>query len=272
MQDRLQLQRFELKYVIPEGLTPMIRGFVSAHLRLDDYAARNASHSYRIHSLYLDSDGLALYWDTINGSKNRYKLRLRFYDNAPESPVFFEIKRRNNEAILKQRCAVRREAVADILDGQLPERHHLLSDNPRQWAAIQQFNRLMLALEARPKTHVGYRREAWISPVDNAVRVTMDRDVRTEAVTSTHLSAKMENPTRVFGKDVVLEIKFTGRFPNWFGEMARTLGLQQRSAAKYADGVALLGEHRLRPVQASWFAAEPLPAATGPQVATEGMA
>jgi hypothetical protein len=272
MQDRLQLQRFELKYVIPEGLTPMIRSFVSAHLRLDEYAARHGNHSYPIHSLYLDSDGLALYWDTINGSKNRYKLRLRFYDNAPASPVFFEIKRRTNEAILKQRCAVQREAVEGILDGQLPEPRHLLSNDPRQWGAIQQFNRLMLGLDARPKAHVAYRREAWISPVDNAVRVTMDRDVRTEPESIARLSTEMDNPTRVFGKDVILEIKFTGCFPNWFGEMARTLGLQQRSAAKYADGVALLGEHRLRPGQARGFAADLPPARASQCLAAEGIA
>jgi hypothetical protein len=76
----------------------------------------------------------------------------------------------------------------------------------------------------------------------------------------------------VFGKDVILEIKFTGCFPNWFGEMARTLGLQQRSAAKYADGVALLGEHRLRPGQARGFAADLPPARASQCLAAEGIA
>lgn len=252
MQDRLQLQRFELKYVIPETLTPAVRSFVSAHLRLDEYGARHPGLAYRIHSLYLDSEDLALYWDTINGSKNRYKLRLRFYDNQPSSPVFFEIKRRNNEAILKQRCAVRRAAVDSILAGQLPNPRHLLIDEPRQWHALEQFCRLMLQLNAQPKTHVAYWREAWISPVDNAVRVTMDRDVLTEPESTARLCMEMNHPIQVFGQDVVLEIKFTGRFPNWFGEMARALGLQQRSAAKYVDGVSLIGEHRIGPYLKPW--------------------
>ena len=50
------------------------------------------------------------------------------------------------------------------------------------------------------------------------------------------------NPTCVFGKDVVLEFKFTGRFPDFLRECARVFGLTTTTAAKYADGIALKGE------------------------------
>ena len=39
-----------------------------------------------------------------------------------------------------------------------------------------------------------------------------------------------------------LELKFTGRFPDWFKELVRVFGLKQGSASKYADGIALKGE------------------------------
>jgi SPX domain protein involved in polyphosphate accumulation len=67
--------------------------------------------------LYLDSDSLKLYRTTINGDKNRYKLRLRYYEDRPDAPVFFEIKRRMNNIIMKQRGGVRRELVHAILAG-----------------------------------------------------------------------------------------------------------------------------------------------------------
>ena len=51
---------------------------------------------------------LRLGYRTINGDKNRYKLRLRFYEDNPHAPVFFEIKRRMNDAIMKQRCGIKR--------------------------------------------------------------------------------------------------------------------------------------------------------------------
>lgn len=242
--DRLQFQRFELKYVIPDRITPAVRDFVRAYLELDEYGAGRPNNAYPIHSLYLDSDALALYGDTITGAKNRYKLRLRFYDDSPSAPVFLEIKRRVNEAILKQRSAIRREAVGGFLAGHFPEPHHLLSDDARQLAAAQRFSQLMLNLHTRPKVHVAYLREAWINAEGNSVRVTMDRDVRACAEPVARLCTDMNAPVQVFKSQVILELKFTGRFPNWFGELVQAFGLERVSAAKYADGLMLLGEHR----------------------------
>jgi hypothetical protein len=110
-EDKLQLQRLELKYVISESVAVGIRDFVSSILEIDEFGATRPNLSYPVHSLYLDSNDLRLYWETINGTKNRFKLRLRFYDNRPEAPVYFEIKRRMNNCIMKQRGGVRRDSV-----------------------------------------------------------------------------------------------------------------------------------------------------------------
>jgi hypothetical protein len=243
--DRLQLQRLELKYIIDERKAEAMRDFVRSYLELDEYGLDKPNLSYPIHSLYLDSDDLRTYWDTINGAKNRFKLRLRFYDELPTSPVYFEIKRRMNEAILKQRGGVRRDAVDWLLAGHLPERAHLLAlDDPRQLAALERFSRLMLNLHARPKAHVTYFREAWVSTVDNSIRVTMDREVRCGVECNSRLSTELGHAVRPFGEKVILELKFTGRFPNWFRDLVQTFNLVRGPAAKYADGVACLGEER----------------------------
>lgn len=242
VEDRMQLQRWELKYIIPERVALSIREFVSGYLDLDEYGATRPNFSYPVHSLYLDSEDLVLYWNTINGNKNRYKLRLRFYENRPEAPVFFEIKRRVNDAILKQRGAVRREAVGWLLAGHLPEPGHLVSHDPRHLVALQRFSELMAAQHCRPKAHVAYLREAWISPQNNSVRLTMDREVFCDLHPSQLLTTELEKPVLVFGRNVVLELKFTGRFPEWFRDLVRVFNLTQCSAAKYADGVALLCE------------------------------
>ena len=149
-EDQMQLQRWELKYVIPEDLALMIRDFVRSYLEIDEYGAGRPNLSYTIHNLYLDSDDLAIYWGTINGNKNRYKLRLRFYEDNPTTPIYFEIKRRMNEAILKQRGGVKRQAVEAVLAGQLPGPEDLVSGDPRQLVAIQRFVQLMLRDRAAP--------------------------------------------------------------------------------------------------------------------------
>jgi hypothetical protein len=43
-----------------------------------------------------------------------------------------------------------------------------------------------------------------------------------------------------FGDSVVLELKFTNRFPEWFKELVRVFGLMQCGAAKYVDGLTRL--------------------------------
>src|SRR5256714_13311959 len=130
-EDKMQQQRFELKYIIREDVARAARDFVSSYLEIDEYGATLPNFSYPVHSLYLDSDDLRLYHTAINGDKNRFKLRLRFYDNRKEAPVFFEIKRRVNNIISKQRGGVRRDAMFWLLAGQLPEPAFLRSRGPR---------------------------------------------------------------------------------------------------------------------------------------------
>jgi SPX domain protein involved in polyphosphate accumulation len=240
--DNLQHQRLELKYIVPEQVALAVRDFVSSYLTLDVFGTRQPGLSYPVHSLYLDSDDLAFYWHTINGNKNRFKLRLRYYDDRPASPVFFEIKRRMNAAILKQRGAVKRRAVDALLAGQLPDPKQLFFNEPTQMPALERFCELMQHHHAKPKAHVAYRREAWVNTNDNSLRVTMDRQIQFVFEPASLLRTEMDNPLDVFPNVVVLELKFTGRFPDWFKELARCFNLWQCSAAKYADGVTLLME------------------------------
>jgi hypothetical protein len=251
MSREMQMQRWELKYIIPEDTALAVARFVSSYTVLDDYGVGKPHNSYPIHSLYLDSEALTIYWHTINGNKNRFKLRLRFYDNSPESPVFFEIKRRMNNAILKQRGGVRRKSVDYILAGHLPQPEHLIKqDSPKEHVALQRFSQYIKEYKAVPKAHIHYLREAWVSRHDNSLRVTFDRNVLISAEPTARLEIDHVNPTCVYGKDVVLEFKFTGRFPDYLRECCRIFGLTTTTAAKYADGIALAGERRFGAVTA----------------------
>jgi len=243
--DNLQSQRFEFKYIIREPVALAIRDFVRSYLVLDEYGATLPNLSYPVHSLYLDSPDLKLYHSTINGDKNRFKLRLRFYEDRPKAPVYFEIKRRTNNTISKQRGGVIRDAVNTILAGQLPSVDQVVSRDPKQYEALREFCRLVSELRAVPIAHIAYLREAWMSQHDNSVRVTIDRQVRCEPEPTAELTTKMNNPVSVFGDYLVLELKFTNRYPDWFKELVRVYNLTQCGAAKYVDGATLVGSDRL---------------------------
>jgi SPX domain protein involved in polyphosphate accumulation len=263
-EDKMQQQRLELKYRISEHKAEQIRDYIRCYLEPDEFAATRPDFTYPVHSLYLDSDDLKLYWETINGTKNRFKLRIRYYDDHPDHPVFFEIKRRMNNCILKQRGGVKREAVNMLLAGHLPEGGHLTSQNPKSLVALQRFCHKMSGLHAGPKAHIYYHREAWMSPHDNSVRVTFDREICCERDFSTRLPATVENPVFPFRPEVILELKFTVKgqkqtlwdwedpiqlnmngkqnYPPWFEDMTQTFDLVQMGVAKYVEGVAATGE------------------------------
>jgi hypothetical protein len=242
--DRLQTQRFELKYLVTAEKAAAIRQFVRCYLKPDDFAAKMPGYAYPVHSLYLDSPDLMTYQAVQCGEKNRFKLRIRYYSDGDEV-VYFEIKRRTNECISKMRARVRRDAVQQLLSGHPPQMRHLANPNPKQFVALQEFCRLMHSLQATPRSHVAYMREAWMSPVNNSIRITFDREVRCEPEFDHMLLTSLGDTVAPFDDKLVLELKYVDRLPNWCGEMIRSFGLVRGGAPKYAQGVLVLGEHRV---------------------------
>ncbi len=264
--DPAQRQRFELKYLITEETALAMRSFVRCHLEPDEFAADHTDHSYDVHTLYLDSDELLTYRTAANGDRNRFKLRIRYYDDDPATPVFFEIKRRINETIVKQRAQVHRAAVGPLLAGESPVRAHLVSPKLQQWVDVLDFWQLGQRIAAAPRSHVAYRREAWVSSGNSSVRVTFDRQVRCGPEFGTELGLDVRDGVEVFPSDVILELKFTDRLPGWLGELIRTFDLVRCGSAKYVMGVYLLGEMKVarRRTGFAWGMAEMASATSSP--------
>lgn len=242
--DRLQTQRFELKYLVTESTARAVQQFVRCYLKPDDFAATLPGYSYPVHSLYLDSAALATYQAVQCGEKNRFKLRIRYY-SATDEVVFFEIKRRMNDSITKLRANVLRSTVRPLLNGEPPQLLHLAKPNGKQLVALREFCRLLHKLDATPRSHVAYSREAWMSPTNNSIRITFDRQVQCAPEFEAGLHTRLDQAVLPFGNKVVLELKFVDRLPTWCNEMIRVFGLVRGGAPKYAQGVFLLGEDRV---------------------------
>ena len=150
-QDRMQRQRFEFKYLLTERKAREVREYVLTQLELDEAGQGKENNAYRVNSLYLDSDPLLTFFDWVNSNRNRFKIRMRYYDEEPHTPVFLEIKRRVSGCILKQRCAVRKSAASIVLAGQIPEGQLIVSRDPRQLVALENFITLVLRTEPAPK-------------------------------------------------------------------------------------------------------------------------
>ena len=241
---QLQSSRYELKYLVSEALAWKVREFFRPYVSPDPFtAAADDPSGYLVCSLYLDSPRLDLYDQTCKGAKNRFKLRVRIYDDDESSPAFVEIKRRDDRVIRKKRAALTREGASRILLGEAPSTrffHKASAASCRAYEALQEFCRLRDQLRARGCTYVLYQREAYGSPGSNKVRVTFDRCLEGgEHVANTALSLP-ERRTVSTVDGVVLELKFTGRFPNWMRDLVQTFGLEATSVAKYCKCVEVL--------------------------------
>jgi len=263
MNDRMQTQRYERKYFVHNKQALQIREFVRHYLEPDEYSARQPDYSYPIHSLYLDSDLLTTYWAQVHGEKNRFKLRLRYYDDNPDSPVFFELKGRVSECILKQRAPVRKDCAAMLVAGQYPGPEHFLNPQASDLVAVQNFCRLMQALQAQPKLHVFYKREAWLPREDNFLRVTMDREICGSIERQVKFSTNMVEPFRPapfylpYGNNtVVLELKYTHNFPEWYRDLVCLFNLLQTGMPKYGSLIMNVGEERIS-APGDWNSAMP---------------
>ena len=152
--DHMQRNRYELKYLIDERCAASSR-FCPRSPAARSLRPAGAGRAYPVHSIYLDSRGLALFNATLHGQKNRFKLRARYYDDRPDMPVFFEIKRRVNDAILKERAAVRRDAVKACWPARRrrgPER----SGRSRCISSLHHFCHLRHLVQAGGRAIVGY--------------------------------------------------------------------------------------------------------------------
>jgi SPX domain protein involved in polyphosphate accumulation len=216
--------RYECKYFVSEQVASEIRQYVRPFLSLDPFSERSRDHKYSVYSLYFDSPGFRLYQDTIEGARNRFKLRLRYYDELGEGPVFAEVKKRNDQIVRKTRDRLDVATLAEVGSGQV----HAISN---------EFMERMMAVGARPTMRIRYRREAWECRGNSPVRVTFDTDLEHSLPTSPGLrdACPAWQTTPLDG--IVLEIKFTQLRPLWLNHMIAHFQLDKQSIAKYVMSV-----------------------------------
>jgi hypothetical protein len=233
----LDLCRYELKYRISESVAEAITQFVKPHLHLDHYCRSQPNRSYPIVSLYLDSRDLVLCWQSLEGQKNRFKLRIRSYTDDPAYPRFLEIKRRLNSIIIKSRARIRQEDIAGLICGGGVSRDGSGADEQTP----QQFRFYRDMIGAGPVILVRYMRQAYEGDRENRVRVTFDRGLSFKSSSRPEVTLDGGRWQRYPGHSVILEIKFTGAFPVWLSQMVRCFNLRQQSFSKYVSSLKQSG-------------------------------
>lgn len=240
-ESRMQASRFEFKYLVSESAARQLRNRVALYLKPDAFTRGDG---YFVHSLYLDSPDLQLCQQTVIGQKNRFKLRLRFYDDQPTSPVFLEVKRRVTVGVLKKRAVIHRSVVPELLHTFQPHPDWLIKADQKNLDGLHTFCELAQEIDARPAAYTSYQREAYESIDDNSQRVTFDRHLRAGRFSGELSCLDFEKWPLAPLHGVVFEMKFTGRFPDWMHDLAQEFDLDRISVPKYVECINLLEERR----------------------------
>lgn len=224
-QDRTLASRYECKYLIDSEAAQVLRGTIQKFMRPDRFAANRPGYRYTISSLYFDSPTLDLFRGTCEGRLTRYKLRVRTYTDDPASKLFFEIKKRWNQVVLKTRVGVDRALAASILEDGNP-----VGVVP---TSLAEFRMRMNELAAEPVLKVRYDREAYEARTNEPVRVTFDHNIQYAVTRSPECSVDGGVWESAPLDGIVVEIKFTNACPTWVTQIIDRLQMMRESIPKY---------------------------------------
>lgn len=242
-----QLERLELKYLIHELTAARICRQIQAYCRPDEHNPPSGGcreeRGYSISSLYLDSPSLAFHRAKERGDPDRLKLRVRTY----EASLFamLEIKRKSSDVVAKTRVSVDRSAVEQAVGGLEKPR----IDGRDYRRRLDHFAFTAAHAGAEPSLHVRYRREAYVSSVDDYARVTFDRSIQAQRASGWDLEPDPDGwsdfderwGAEFRATPVVLELKCHTRVPIWISDLIRSISLERRSFSKYSIGIHLTG-------------------------------
>lgn len=225
----LHFRRFEFKYFLPSEIVDLIIPKLLCYMDWDPYVDEHGS--YQCTSLYLDTPGLKAYHEKEDGILNRKKLRIRTYaDNIKsDTPLFFEIKRKSGDIVLKDRAVLSGSHLDDFLTDPL---------SVPQLNETQNFGNEFLFdylhFGTRPTLAVRYQRRPLQSKFHTYFRVTFDSQLEFAVASDNRFPTEFEPYQNEY---VIMEVKFNGTLPGWFYDIITLYQLKQSPACKYCFGI-----------------------------------
>lgn len=240
------IERFEQKYIVHPSLVPKIREFIKPFC-VPDPNGKGAVPEYLVTTLQLDTPTMDLALAKERKSFARFKLRIRTYGTKPEHPVFFELKRKVNNVIIKSRAKMTLgEYYSGPFEGSIvmnPNSAPMLK-TPKDNNNFLEYCRIVHRLQARPKMLIRYVRESYFGANDDYARVTFDRRVSYRPTRDWRLPVEddgvlwrpMDTQTglnRPFA-GYIFELKAMKDSPRWMLELVERFNLNTTGFCKYA--------------------------------------
>ena len=184
---------------------------------------------YLIHSLYFDDYKDTSVYTTIAGLSERFKWRIRYYDDDL-SYIVLERKEKKEGRCHKKSCVLTVKEYELITSGNVLE---LVYDTKKR--VIKELIRDMLMYDYRPKIIIDYERIAYVEEITN-VRITFDMKIAASYELEQFLNGDYTkfyiNPSGIN----ILEVKFDDILPSHIRNIIESYGFKQTSFSKYYYG------------------------------------
>lgn len=237
--------KYEHKHLVPLHQLDNLRKALKPYVNLDRYADRNSVKEYTVRSIYFDTKDLDFYNQKLDGLNLRKKIRVRGYDHVIEdATVFLEIKKKKGYFIDKRRSPVEYKSLIPLLSSGDIKTHICPSDvNTDATVNAERFLFHVHHLALKPYILIIYEREAYYSKCHYNLRITIDKNIRSQYHAS--LQTLFENGFNIsiLPKHCILEIKSEIQYPSWLSQVLGRFHLRQEALSKYA---MCIDSHRSR--------------------------
>lgn len=245
MNPKLHFQRFEFKYLITQEIEEEIRKRIAPYVKSDPFVEGSSDGMYEVFSLYYDNPSFYYYQQKMDGVQRRKKVRLRTYRNKGQfTPyAFFELKRKHDAVVLKDRFVMSQEDYQKLIENEDFYSTEAIRDQNRK-NIIEEFEWEKHLRSISPKILIMYEREPYVGMYNENFRITFDKNIR--AIENDNLFYNGNDAWDVSGKYIVMEVKFNGSLPFYVDQVIKEFDLQRVSFSKYCNGVDACGSLSVR--------------------------
>jgi hypothetical protein len=216
------MYRNELKFFINAHQKNVMTNKLSKICRRDSFS--DADGGYLVSSLYFDDYNQSAIFDKLNGVCDRKKFRVRVY-NHQTNVIKLERKIKREHVTEKKHIQISKEEYNTLVRGDVSFLRH------KEDIVAKDFYLYYQTKNLRPRVVVEYRREAFIYQYGD-VRITFDYYLKA-GVFQKELFSSGYMISALPPEQIILEVKYTGYFPDVIRNLIQIDNLQWQSSSKY---------------------------------------
>jgi len=216
------MYRNELKFLINAHQKNVMANKLSKICQRDPFS--DADGGYLVSSLYFDDYNQSAIFDKLSGISDRKKFRVRIY-NYQSNVIKLERKIKREYVTEKSHIQISKEDYDTLVNGDVSFLSHI--DD----VVAKDFYLYYRTKNLRPRVVVEYRREAFIYKYGD-VRINFDYLLKA-GVFQKDLFSNGYMISAIPHDQIILEVKFTGYFPDVIRNIIQIDNLQWQSSSKY---------------------------------------